>query len=68
MIQSDRKRPIGEILVGQGVLSESQLKSELAAYRRALLQPKRPSATMKFVPMPHRRDAAKTATETVTAV
>ena len=30
MIQADRKRPIGEILVGQGVLSESQLQAELA--------------------------------------
>jgi hypothetical protein len=68
MIQSDRKRPIGEILVGQGVLSESQLKTELAAYRRALLQPKRPSATVKFVPMPHRRDVEQTATEAVAAV
>lgn len=68
MIQADRKRPIGEILVGQGVLSEPQLKAELAAYRRAQLQPKRPSATMKFVPMPLGREVQKAATDTVTAV
>jgi hypothetical protein len=68
MIQADRKRPIGEILVGQGVLSELQLKAELAAYRRAQLQPKKQSATMKFVPMPLGRDIPKAETESVTAV
>jgi hypothetical protein len=68
MIQSDRKRPISEILVRQGVLTESQLKAEIAAYRRAMVQAKRGSATLKFVPMPLGRDLAKTPTEAVTAV
>jgi hypothetical protein len=68
MIQADRKRAIGEILVRQGVLTESQLRSEMAAYRRAMLQPKRPTATLKFVPMPLGREVATAATETVTAV
>jgi hypothetical protein len=68
MIQADRKRTIGEILVWQGVLGESQLKAELTAYRRALAQPKRSSATMKFVPTPLGRDVAQATTESVTAV
>ncbi len=68
MIQSERKRPIGEILVEQGVLSESQLKAELAAYRCELLQPKRPSVTVRFVPMPRGREVPNGATDAVTAV
>jgi hypothetical protein len=68
MIQADRKRPIAEILVGQGILSECQLRAELDAYRQAQLQPKRPSVTMKFVPMPLGRDVTKQAAESVTAV
>ncbi|MCI0332407.1 MAG: hypothetical protein L0228_04195 [Planctomycetes bacterium] len=68
MIQADRKRPIAEILAGQGVLTEEQLESELAAYRRAQLRPKRESATMKFVPMPLSKDAPRTVAESVTAV
>jgi hypothetical protein len=68
MIQADRKRPIAEILVGQGVLSESQLEAELAAYRRAQLKPKRPTATMKFVPMSRGRELPKAPAEAVTAV
>jgi hypothetical protein len=65
MIQADRKRPIAEILVGQGVLTEEQMEAELAAYRRAQLRPKRASATMKFVPAPMRKEAPRAMAETV---
>jgi hypothetical protein len=68
MIQADRRRPIAEILVGQGVLTEEQLEAELAAYRRAQLGPKRPSATMKFVPMPKRKVAPRAMAENASAV
>jgi hypothetical protein len=68
MIQSDRKRPIGDILVTQGVLTLPQFKAEMAAYRRYQLQPKRPCATMRYVPVPLGRSAADAATESVTAV
>jgi hypothetical protein len=68
MIQADRKRPIGEILVGQGVLSDSQMQAELAAYRRAQLRPKRPAATINYVPMPLGTVASCTTAETTTAV
>ena len=67
MIQADRKREIGDILVRQGVLSESQLKAELAAYRHSLMQPKRPSATMKFVPTPLGREVPPASFETAAA-
>jgi hypothetical protein len=68
MIQADRKRPIAEILVGQGVLTETQLQAELAAYRRAQLQPQRPFPTMKFVPIPRGRVGTKYAAEAFTAI
>jgi hypothetical protein len=41
MVQADRKHSIEEILVGQGVLTERQAASELAAYRRAQSRPQR---------------------------
>lgn len=59
MIQADRKRPIAEILVGQGVLTDEQMEEELAAYRRAQLRPKRAPATMRFVPMPMSKDTPR---------
>jgi hypothetical protein len=57
MIQADRKRPIAEILVGQGVLTNSQLSAELAAYRRAQLEPQR--VTKTIVPAPMCKDSAQ---------
>jgi hypothetical protein len=68
MIQSDRKRPIADILVGQGVLSRELLEIELAEYRRHQLRPQRESATLKFVPMPLGRTASRTAADITTAV
>ena len=41
MIQADRKRPIAEILVEQGILDERQATSELAAFRHAVSRPQR---------------------------
>jgi hypothetical protein len=60
MIQGDRKMPIADILVRQGVLGEWQLKEELAAYRRSLIRPQQ--ATMAIVPAPMHKDAARSAT------
>ena len=68
MIQADRKRPIGDILVRQGVLTESQLKAEMAAYRRAMLESKRPPAALKLVPIPNAREVANAPKETLTAL
>jgi hypothetical protein len=68
LIQADRKRPIGDVLIGQGVLSESQMQSELAAYRREQLQPKRPTATIKYVPMPLGETISRPMADLMTAV
>jgi len=66
MIQADRRRPIGEILVGQGVLTAQKAAAEMAAYRRAQLQPKR-ATTYKVVPAPRRQEAARmTSNELIT--
>jgi hypothetical protein len=68
MIQSDRKRPIADILVGQGVLTRERLEIELAEYRRHQLRPRRETATLKFVPMPLGRGAVRASSEITTAV
>ena len=44
MIQADRKRPIAQILVGQGVLSEQQAATEMAEFRRSLAKQRTSSA------------------------
>jgi hypothetical protein len=36
MIQGDRKRPLAEILAGQGVLTKEQSAAELAAFRQSM--------------------------------
>jgi hypothetical protein len=36
MIQADRKRPLAEVLVSQGILSEQQMGAEMAGFRRSL--------------------------------
>lgn len=39
MTQSDRKRPLSEILIEQRVLTRSQMKTQLKAFRKELLEP-----------------------------
>jgi hypothetical protein len=41
MIQADRKRPIAEILITQGAITEQEAASELTAFRRARSRPQR---------------------------
>ena len=41
MIQADRKRPIEEILITQGAITEQEAASELAAFRRTKSLPQR---------------------------
>jgi hypothetical protein len=60
MIQADRKRPIAEILVGQGVLTELQLDDELLAYRRSQINPRR-ATTTTLVPAPRSMDVERSA-------
>lgn len=57
MIQADRKRPIADILIRQGVLTERQVAAEMAAYRQSQVQPRRAVKKTKLVPIrrPHER-------------
>jgi hypothetical protein len=66
MIQADRRRPIGDILVEQGVLGERQLAVELAAYREAQLRPRQPR--VKVIPASRIQKRPPAMTEGVTAV
>ena len=67
MIQGDRKRPIATILAAQGAISQQQLASELAAYRRSLLRPER-GTTMTIVPAPRRRVEGHSTANAIAAV
>jgi|RhiMethySRZTD1v2_1073278.scaffolds.fasta_scaffold507189_2 hypothetical protein len=59
MIQSDRKRPVADILVMQGAITKEQASTELAEYRRANAKRRAGSAVRsKIVPAP--RGAMKT--------
>ena len=55
MVQEDRKQPVSEILVRQGVLTEWQVAMELAAFRRDQSQPKRPMTKTRLVPIKRSR-------------
>jgi len=68
MIQADRKRPLAEILVGQGALSQEQMEGELAAYRQSRLRPQRTTTTTTIIPAPRGKSADRAARETVAAV
>jgi hypothetical protein len=68
MVQSDRKKPIADILVGQGVLSRERLETELAAYRCHQMRPRREAPTLRFVPVPLGRGAVRMPTDITTAV
>lgn len=60
MIQADRKRPIAEILVGQGVLSDRQAAGELAEFRQSLAKGRTAKATSPAISPPlHRQNAAR---------
>jgi hypothetical protein len=58
MIQADRKRPLGEILISHGVLTERQSAMEMAAFRREQLQPRRTVTRAKTISGRHRRQRA----------
>lgn len=59
MIQADRKRPIAEILVGQGVLSAEQSAAEMHEFRLSLAKRRVGSvAPSKIAPMAPRGQLA----------
>ena len=57
MIQADRKRPITEILVGQGALTPHKAASEMTAYRRSQMRRPRTSSGLKVALKPHLQGA-----------
>jgi hypothetical protein len=68
MIQADRKRPIAEILIGQGVLGPTQAASEMKEFRRSQAKQRTGSAVLsKIMPKARHRMAIRTA-EATTAV
>ena len=67
MLQADRRRPITDILMEQGVLSEQKAAAEMAAYRRAQMRPNRTITTHKVVPARHGAESARiTSAELIT--
>ena len=57
LIQADRKRPLAEILLEQGVITPGKVASEMAAYRQAQLRPARQAPRHKVTPAPRRPEA-----------
>ena len=69
MIQADRKRPVAEILVGQGVLSNEQKAREMASFRESMANRRGRSAVLsKIVPAPRGRVAAMRSCDVTAAV
>jgi hypothetical protein len=57
MAQADRKVPLSDLLVCQGILSRRQADAELEAYRQAQLRPRHEVRTTTIVRTPHHRAA-----------
>jgi len=69
MIQSDRKRPVEEILVNHGVLTKQQVKEEMAAFRRAAAGRRAASATpSRIIAMLRAQKSASKSADAATAV
>jgi hypothetical protein len=68
MIQADRKRPVVEILVGQGVLTSEQKVREMAGFRESMAKRRGGTAVLsKIVPAPRGQGTA-TRCDATTAV
>lgn len=68
MIQTDRKRPLAEILVKQGVISEEQSAIEMAEFRRSLADRRAAkAASSRIVPAPRGQNPAQRASEATVA-
>jgi hypothetical protein len=67
MIQSERKLPLSEILVRQGVLSKCQADSELNAFRRQQSQPRSSATTMTVIRPRRERSAGRAPVDPILA-
>jgi hypothetical protein len=68
MIQADRKRPIEEILVTQGAISEHEAASELAAFRRAKSLPQRMVSLARRQQAPRRENRPRLSSDELITV
>jgi hypothetical protein len=69
MIQADRKRPLGEILVQQKVLSAERSATEMAEFRRSIASKRSGGAVLsKIVPAARGKSAVSQAAEAAAAV
>jgi hypothetical protein len=69
MIQANRKLPIEEILVAQGVLSEPEAAAHMLEFRRSMVKRKTaPGHVPRIVPALRRRKSTQSAAELTTAV
>jgi hypothetical protein len=57
MIQADRRVPLGDILVRQGVLTEQRADDELTIYRLVQRRSRHSDTLSALLPAPHRRRA-----------
>ena len=63
MIQADRKRPLAEIVVAEGMLSEQLVAHELAEFRRLQTNRRTRGQGSNFVPAPRGHAATITGSE-----
>lgn len=64
MIQADRKLPVAEILVRQGVLTKEHVDEQLDAFRLIHERPRHAATTTTVVRPPHRRAIERAAADT----
>jgi hypothetical protein len=68
MVQADRKQPLAEVFVAQGILSERQVTQEMAEFRQMQANRRAPSALpSKIVPAPRGQKSAVHASEPTVA-
>lgn len=68
MIQADRKLSLAEILVWQDVLTQQRADSELNAFRRTKLRPRRAVTTTTVVRVPRDCQAPDAAVDAIMAI
>ena len=60
MIQADRKRPLAEVLVAEGILSQQRIDEEMVGFRRLQASKRAPSVmASKIAPMLRGQAAAR---------
>ena len=68
MIQADRKRPIEEILIAQGAITENEAATELAAFRRVKSLPQRMVSLARRPQTPRRQEKPRLSSDELITV